>query len=74
MPNTAERNGFNDKKGGYPSGSKPVSQLPRIPLRDRVSASSETPPDCVGSSGRRLGCMATGAGGTFAISTAAHAI
>lgn len=27
--------GFDDKKGGYSSGSVPVDQLPRIPLRDR---------------------------------------
>lgn len=27
--------GFNDKRGGYQSGSKPVSQLPKIPPRDR---------------------------------------
>lgn len=28
---------FNDKKGGYQSGSKPVAQLPKIPPRDRVA-------------------------------------
>lgn len=28
---------FNDKKGGHRSGSKPVSELPKIPERDRVA-------------------------------------
>jgi hypothetical protein len=30
--------GFDDKKGGYSSGSKPVSKLPKIPLRDRATS------------------------------------
>ncbi len=38
----ADQGGFNDKRGGYPSGSKPVSQLPKIPPRDRKPR--ETPP------------------------------
>lgn len=29
MTNRADKGGFNDKRGGYQSGSKPVSQLPR---------------------------------------------
>jgi hypothetical protein len=45
MPETRpDRSGFDDKKGGYPSGSKPVSQLPKIPPRDRAKP-RQTPPN-----------------------------
>lgn len=43
MTNRADKGGFNDKRGGYQSGSKPVSQLPKIPPRDRVKP-RENPP------------------------------
>jgi hypothetical protein len=37
-----KKGSFDDKKGGYPSGRKPVSQLPKIPPRDR--APQQQPP------------------------------